>query len=497
MNKLIVNHVDKIFVTTDTATIMKEMEIVHPAAKMIVLASNMQESEVGDGSNFVVCLAGELLNQAEKLLRKGLHPSDIITGYTLAGKKALEILTSLVCETVEKESLRDLTIAARGVKTAISAKQLGIAPFLTDLVTRACQLTLTDNIRNFTVDNVRVVKILGGSISDSEVVSGMVIGRGAEGKVTEVFDAKVAMFTCSIAPTETETKGVVTLTTAQQLLDYSTQEERDMEVMIRSIHESGVTMIISGGAVSDTAAHYLEKYKIMVLRIASKFELRRLAKLIGCRGLVSLGPVSAEHQGFAKHIYVKEIGGRDVTVFQKDSKVAQVSTILLRASTHNVLNDVERAIDDGCNTFQAMARDARFVAGAGAVDIEMAKQLTAFGSTVTGLTQYAVKAYAKSFEIVPHILAENAGLNSLDSIASLYTAHADSKTGAVQGLNVSAGGVVNVLETGVLDLLSTKEMGLKLATDVAVTILRVDKIISAKPAGGPQGKKGGHWDDDD
>ena len=363
-------------------------------------------------------------------------------------------------------------------------------------MSRACQATLTDNIRNFSVENVRVVKILGGSVDESEVVSGMVIGRGAEGKVTEVKDAKIAMFTCSIAPVETETKGVVTLSTAQQLLDYSSQEERDMELMIQSIAESGVTCIISGGAVSDIAAHYLEKYKIMVLRIASKFELRRLANLLGCRGLVSLGPVAEEHQGFCKHVYVKEIGGRDVTVFKKDSKVAAVSTILLRASTVNVLNDIERAIDDGCNTFQAMCRDGRFVAGAGAVDIEMAKQLTTYGSTVTGLGQYAVKAFAKSFEIVPHILAENAGLNSLDTIASLYTAHEDEKSGKQQGLNVMTGKVQDVLEAGVLDLLSTKLMGLKLSIDVAITILRVDKIISAKPAGGPSGKRQGHWDDD-
>jgi len=496
MNKLIVNHLDKIFVTTDTATIMQEMEIVHPAAKMIVLASEMQEKEVGDGSNFVVCLSGELLMQAEKLLRMGLHPSDVIAGYTLAGRKALTIIESLVVESVDRQSMTDLAIAKRGIKTAIGAKQYGYADFLTGLVAQACISTLTDNIRNFSVENVRVVKILGGAVSDSEVVPGMVIGRPCEGHITQLTDAKVAIFTCSIAPSETETKGVVTLDSAQQLLDYSLAEEKDMELMIQSIAESGVTCVITGGAVSDVAAHYLEKYQIMVLRIASKFELRRLSQMVGARGLVSLGPVNAEHQGYCKKIYQKEVGGRPVTVFEQDKKTSPVATVLLRASTNNSLNDIERAIDDGCNIFQAMCRDGRFVAGAGAVDIELAKQLAEYGQTVTGLEQYAVKAFGKAFEAVPHILADNAGLNPLAVMSSLYTAH-EQQNGIQFGLDVNTGAAINVVEAGILDLLATKTMAIKLSTDVATTILRVDKIITAKPAGGPSGKKQGHWDDDD
>ncbi len=190
------------------------------------------------------------------------------------------------------------------------------------------------------------------------------------------------------------------------------------------------------------------------------------------------------------------MGGRPVTVFEQDKKTSPVATVLLRASTNNSLNDIERAIDDGCNIFQAMCRDGRFVAGAGAVDIELAKQLAEYGQTVTGLEQYAVKAFGKAFEAVPHILADNAGLNPLAVMSSLYTAH-EQQNGIQFGLDVNTGAAINVVEAGILDLLATKTMAIKLSTDVATTILRVDKIITAKPAGGPSGKKQGHWDDDD
>jgi T-complex protein 1 subunit theta len=497
MNKLIINHLDRIFVTTDAATIMSEMEIIHPAAKMITMASDMQEKEIGDGSNFVVCFSGSLLAEAGKLLRMGLHPSDIIRGYIMAGRKALEIFETLVEQQMTHADCKDLAAVKRCVKTSISSKQYGFSDFLTGLVAQACMATLTENVRNFTVGNIRVVKILGGSITDSEVVPGMVVNRGVEGETQDVKNCNVAIFTCSIAPSETETKGVVTLTNAQQLLDYTESEEKDMENMIQAIVDSGVNAIITGGAVSDIAAHYLEKHKVLVMRIASKFELRRLSRLLGARALVTLGPVSPQYQGHCERIYLKAVGNRYVTVFQQDAKSSPVATVLLRASTTNLLNDVERAIDDGVNTFQAMTRDGRFVAGAGACDIEVAKQMAAYADTVTGLEQYAVKAYGKAFEIVPHILAENAGLDPLAALSTLYTAHHDDKKNCQQfGLDINSGEAVNCVDAGVLDLLATKTSAIKLSTDACVTILRVDKIISAKRAGGPSGQKKGHWDDD-
>jgi len=498
MNKLIVNHIDKIFVTTDTATIMQEMEIAHPAAKMICMASDMQEKEIGDGSNFVVCFAGELLGQAAKLVRMGLHPSDVIAGYALAGKKVLTILESLVCESIETKDMKTRAVLQRAVKTAIAAKQYDYADFLSGLVADACVSIMPENRFNFNVDNVRVAKIMGGSVSQSEVVSGMVMGRGTEGSIKDLSDVNVAVFTCSISASETESKGKVKITEAEQLLNYAEAEEKDMEAMIKSIAESGVNCIITGGSINDMAAHYIEKYGLMVIKTPSKFELRRLARLCRARPLVTLGPVSPQHQGFCKRIYVREIGGGHATIFQQDPKSgSQVATVLLRASTSNILNDLERAIDDGVNTIKALSRDGRFVPGAGAVDIEMARQLETYGGTLTGLTQYAVKAYGKALEVVPHTLADNAGLNALNIISKMYAAH-ESEGAEGMGLDISDGSIKDVTKEGILDLYSAKLMALKLATDVAITVLRVDKIISAKPAGGPGMKKQrGHWDDDD
>lgn len=497
MNKMIVNHLDKIFVTTDTATIMQEMEIAHPAAKMIVMASEMQESEIGDGSNFVVCLSGHLLSQAEKLIKMGLHPSDIIAGYAIAGAKALQILETLVVKTVETKTMNDINVLKAAVKTAVSSKQLGYADFLSGLVANAALAVMPDNKFNFSVDNIRVAKIMGGSVQHSEVVRGMVLGRGTEGQITDLKDAKVAVFTCSLAAAETETKAAVRISTADQLLDYTLSEEKDMEAMIKAIHDSGVNCIVTGGSINDMAAHYLEKYKMMVIKVTSKFQLRRIAKMVRARALVTLGPVSPQYQGYCKHIYVREIGGGNVTVLEQDPESgSRVATILLRASTMNVLNDVERAIDDGVNTIKALGRDGRFVCGAGASDIELARQLTVHGATFPGLEQYAVKAFGKALEVVPHTLADNAGLNALNVISNMYAAH-EGENPERLGLDINTGKVGDMLEAGVLDLYSAKHMAIKLATDVAITILRVDKIIQAKPAGGPSFKKQGHWDDGD
>jgi len=496
MNKMIVNHLDKIFVTTDTATIMKEMEIVHPAAKMIVMASEMQEKEIGDGSNFVVCLAGELLSQAQKLIRMGLHPSDIIAGYAIAGKKALQVLETLVVETVQNKQLAELATLKRVVKTAVAAKQYGYADFLAGLVANACIAVMPENKHNFNVDNIRVAKILGGSVTQSEVIPGMVVARGVEGSIRELKNAKVAIFTCSLAASETESKGTVQITSAAQLLNYTQAEEKDMDNMIKAIADSGVTIIVTGGSITDMAAHYIEKYGLMVLKTPSKFELRRIARMCRARSLVTLGPVSPQHQGHCAHIYVREIGGAQVTIFQQEKKNgSQVATVLLRASTHNVLNDIERAIDDGVNTVKAVGRDGRFLAGAGAVDIELARQLEAHGATFPGLEQYAVKAFGKALEVVPHTLADNAGFNALKLVSNMYAAH-EAKEGKHLGLCIETGDIKDVVAAGILDLYSTKMMALKLATDAAITILRVDKIIQAKRAGGPNMQKKGHWDDD-
>jgi len=236
----------------------------------------------------------------------------------------------------------------------------------------------------------------------------------------------------------------------------------------------------------------------MVIKITSQFELRRLTKAVKASAHVALGPVDPEAIGVCGSVFVREIGAQKVVVFSQDkADSTNIATILLRASTHNILNDVERAIDDGVNVVRTLAtKDNRFVAGAGAIDIELARRLTAFGAKSRGLDQYAIKKYAEALEVVPKTLAENAGQVAVDIISQLYAQH--EKENIFVGVNIQDGGVKDMSKEGILDSLAAKKSALVLATDAVITILRVDQIITAKPAGGPKlPKKDGHWDDQD
>lgn len=497
MNKLIINHIEKIFVTSDCMTILKESEIMHPAAKMVILAASMQETEVGDGSNYVIALCGALLTAAADLIKEGLHPSEIVAGYGKAGKKAIEILDELTVWEASKKDMHDPAIIQKAISSAIAAKQFGQEDVLAKLVATACLTVMPKNVYNFNVDNVRVCKILGSSINASEVVQGVVVPKDTVGEISELRGAKIAVFTCSIGAAEGETKGTVLIHNAEELMNFSKSEEKEVEDLIKGIKSSGVDCIVTGGAVDDLALHFIEKYKMMVIRLTSKFELRRLCRAVKARPLVAAGPVSPEDQGFCSHIYVKELGSTRVTVFNQEKKDdTAVATILLRASTHNILEDVDRAIDDGVNIVKAMCKymPAKFVAGAGAADLEIGRRLAAFGATTSSLDQYSIKAFAEALEVFPRTLAENAGHNAIEVLSELLAAHEKGDTQA--GVNIEGADIC--LKTEVLDLAITKKQAIKLATDAVVTILRVDQIIQARQAGGPKVPKGGqNWDDTD
>jgi len=521
MNKLIINHIDKVFVTNDSATIMNEMEIQHPAAKMIVLAAKMQEQEIGDGSNYVVCLAGALLSKAEALVKMGLHPYEIVNGYQIAGKKAAELLETLVVETIEEKDVRTKAALIKCMYSAISSKQYGKQDALCNLVAEACLVALPDNIYNFNVDNVRVAKLMGGNISLSHTVKGMVIQRSPKGAIQCVKEAKIGIFTCSIQCSDTETKGTALIHNAKELENFNLSEEKQISSTLLAIKESGVNVIVTGGTVDDLAIHFLEKYGLMCLKLTSKFELRRLCRAVGARALVSLGPVSKEHQGSCDRVYVKEYGLKKVTIFeQADNNDTQIATVVLRASTKNLLNDLEKAVDDGVNCIKAVCKHkcGKFLAGAGACDIELARLLKDFGAKSTGLEQYAIKKFAEALEVVPMTLAENAGLKTNNIISQLYAAHEngmsrvgvdiESENLGIKEKNEQLKGVrpqrkqksqanIGVGDCGILDLYVTREQAMKLALDVTLTILRVDQVVKAKRAGGPKMPKQGHWDDTD
>lgn len=318
MNKMVINHIEKLFVTSDAGTIMRELDIEHPAAKLMVMAAQMQESEVGDGTNFVVIFAGALLEASEELLRlvsstninhysfkmikfmykyckliyfliQGITTSEIVAGYEAALEKALEFLSTLVV--YEVTDVRNIDQVKRGLKSAIMSKQYGNEDLLTSLISEACVSILPEQT-TFNVDNVRVCKILGAGLQSSQVIQGMVFKRCVEGDITKQLKAKIAIFTCPVDITPTETKGTVLIKSATELLNFSRGEESLLDSQIKAIADTGATVIVSGGKIGDMALHFLNKYNIMAVRIPSKFDLRRLCKTVGATALSKLVIVS-------------------------------------------------------------------------------------------------------------------------------------------------------------------------------------------------------------
>lgn len=482
--KMIINHLNKIFVTHDAATILRELEVEHPAAKLIVQAANAMQEEVGDGTNLVATLAGEMISRAEELFRMGLHPSVMMEGYKKAGKKALELLQTMECGKVEDCLLREQVIPP--IRTAIASKQYGYEKFLAELVADACINACDTNVKNFNVDNVRVLKLDGDSVFASQLIRGFVVGRDTESVCKHLKNAKVAVYSCAIDIPSLETKGTALIENAEDLIQYSQKEEVVMKEIISNIAATGANVIVSNSTFGDLALHYINSQGMMAVRVPSKWEIRRLCNAVGARTLNRLDAPTREDMGSCEHVDMKLVGGRIVTVFAQEKDDSKLSTILVRGATQNVLDDVERAIDDGINVFKALTKDNRLVAGAGAVEMELHNELLKYGSLLSDLDQYAVKSYAESFEVVARTLAEVSGYKGTDMVSQLVADH--NKGLKYQGVDVENGERLNAVDRGIVDPLHVKSWAIQLATDAAITILSINRIIVAKQAGGPKNR---------
>ncbi|SCV05515.1 LANO_0H09186g1_1 [Lachancea nothofagi CBS 11611] len=520
-NKIIVNHLGKIIITNDAATMLRELDIVHPAVKVLVMATEQQKIDMGDGTNLVLVLAGELLNVSEKLIGLGLSPIEIIQGYNMAKNFTLKELDTMCVQQITDKHSKDELVKI--MKPVISSKQYGSEDILSELVAEAVSHVLPAKSNNFNVDSVRVVKIMGGSLINSEVVKGMVFNREPEGHVKSLSPGKkhkVAIFTCPIDVSNTETKGTVLLHNAQEMLDFTKGEEKQLNEMIKEIADAGVTCVVAGNGINELALHYLNRYNILVLKVASKFELRRICRVCGATPMARLGAPTPEEIGVVETVKTVEIGGDRVTVFrQEQDEVTRTATIILRGATQNNLEDIERAIDDGVAAVKGLMKPdgGKLLPGAGATEIELVSRITQFGERTPGLLQLAIKQFAVAFEVVPRTLAETAGLNVNEVLPNLYAAHtsanskeqtssdegASSNDGAYFGVDIegeNSEGVKDVREEGTFDLLAVKKFAVNVATEAATTILSIDQIIMAKRAGGPQvpkGPKPGNWDQDD
>lgn len=487
MHKMVVNSIDKLFVTSDSATIVRELDVVHPAARMVVMAAQRQEAECGDATNLVVVLSGELMTQAEALIRTGLHPNTVIEGYAKASKRALALLSgaALVARTVADP--RDVAEVERCLRPVVAAKQYGYADVVAPLVARACVEVCPRDAARFNTDSVRVAKLIGAGVSDSTIVRGLVVPHDTEGTVRRVEAGKVCVFQGGLDLPKTETKGTVLVKSAQQLVDYSGSEEAQMDAAVQALADAGVRVVVTGSTVSELALHYCERQRIMVVKVPSKFELRRLCDAVGASPLLRLGgAVPAARLGYCDEVAVEEIGSTLCTVFRQNSERGRIATIVVRASTKNVLEDVERAIDDGVNVYRQLCVDGRFVAGAGACEIELARDLQRLAESEPGLEQYAIRKFAEALEVVPRTLAENAGASHTQIVSDLYAAHEAGRTAV--GVDIENGAICDVVDRDepVLDHMLTKRQAIEYTANLVATILKVDQIIMQRPAGGPK-----------
>ncbi|KAL8931320.1 MAG: hypothetical protein Q9211_007054 [Gyalolechia sp. 1 TL-2023] len=523
-NKIVINHLQKMILTSDAASILKELDVVHPAAKLVVMASQQQESEIGDATNMVIVLAGELLRKAEELIRMGLKTSDIIQGYERAQREAIKILDQLVIDKVN--DIRSQADLEKPIRTVVASKQSGSEDFLASLIAEAILAVLPKTPSNFNVDNIRVVKIMGGSLDQSKVVKGMVFGREPDSSTKRAKNAKVGVFSCPIDTSQTETKGTVLLHNAKEILDFTKGEESQLETAIKELHDSGLRVVVAGSTVGELALHYLNRFGILVIKVLSKFELRRLCRVVGATPLARLGAPMPDEMGKIDIVETLEIGGDRVTVFRQENDATRTATLVIRGATQNHLDDVERAIDDGVNVVKAVTRDPRLLPGAGATEMQLVERISAYGEKTPELSQHAIRKYAEAFEVIPRTLAESAGLDATEVLARLYARHHkaakaaanqdsdDTSSGTSESEeedsdeeeewtlgvdieNEDGTGTLDAKDEGILDLLITKQWAVRLATEAARTVLSVDQIIVARQAGGPKPPgPNPNWDED-
>ena len=386
---------------------------------------------------------------------------------------------------------------------------------------------------------------MGGSLEQSKVVKGMVLGREPDGSIKKAKKAKVGVFSCPIDTSQTETKGTVLIKNAKEMLDFTTGEENQLESAIKELYDSGLRVVVAGSTIGELALHYLNRFGILVIKILSKFELRRLCRVCNATPLARLGAPMPDEMGSIDVVETIEIGGDRVTVFRQEDKstsATRTATIVLRGATQNHLDDVERAIDDGVNALKALTKDPRLVPGAGATEMQLVERISAFADRTPGLPQYAIRKYAEAFEVIPRTLAESAGLDATEVLARLYTAHqrrparaAAAANGNTQestsesedddeegeseedsssseeapywttGIDLEApatssdptAGTLDALDEGILDLMVSKSWAIRLATEAARTVLSVDQIIVARQAGGPKPPGNNpNWDED-
>lgn len=370
------------------------------------------------------------------------------------------------------------------IRGSVASKMFGNEDVISRIIARACIGVSSTNINNFPSEHVRVAKILGGGIEDSMVINGMVIVQDSNGSIKSVRDSKVAVYAQSIENFTTESNGTILLQQPDDLLNYTKDEETRLEQIVKGIVKSGVGTVVCGSSFSDLSQYLFNKYGIMIIHVSSKFDLQRICHITGSCALVRNEPPTNEELGYAKKIQVREIGGTKCIVIEQDTISSNLTTIVLRGATSEILDDMERAVATGVNTYKILCKDSRVVPGGGATEMEIARHLTSFAGSETGLEQYAIQKFAEALEVIPRTLAENSGLCAIRAVSTLWTAHSIGLNST--GLDIESGGAVDLSKKGVVDIFLVKSWALKILSDVVITVLKIDHIIMAKQAMGQE-----------
>ena len=491
MDKMLVNTIGDVVITNDGVTILKEIEVQHPAAKMVVEVAKTQDSECGDGTTTAVVLAGELLKQSEELLDAKIHPTVITSGFRMAAIKAVEVLNDIAVDAMKDEILKRVAV------TSLTGKAVGEEyETLADIVVKAAKSVIEDG--KVDTDNIRIEKKIGGVIGDTYLVEGVIIDKEAvhSRMPKRVENAKIALFAAPLEVKKTEFDAQIQITDPAAMSAFLAEEENSMKEIVEKIKSVGANVVFSSKGVDELVQHYLAKAGILGYRRVKQSDLEAIAKATGGSIVGSAMEIAKKDLGTAGLVEEKLVG-EDGMAFITKCKNPKAMTIFVRGGTEHVLEEVERALNDAVRTVGITLEDKKVVAGAGAPEIELCLRLSEFASSVGGREQLAIEKFAKAMEIIPWTLAENAGLDSIDSIIKLKNAHEKKKDGKYYGLDLDTGEAVDMLKKNVVEPLRVKVQAINSAEEVANMVLRIDDVIAARrsappaPPGGPKGMPGG------
>ncbi|MFQ6051920.1 MAG: thermosome subunit alpha [Candidatus Hydrothermarchaeota archaeon] len=497
MDKMLVDSLGDITITNDGVTILKDIDVEHPAAKMMVEVAKTQDDEVGDGTTTAVVLGGELLKRAEELLDQNIHATVIASGYRQAAEKANEILENMAIDISidDEETLKKVAMTAMTGKGAESAKD-----HLAKLVVKAVKHVAEEVDGKYEIDpdDIKVEKKEGGSISDTELIEGIVIDkeRVHPRMPKTVKNAKIALINAAIEVKDTETDAEIRITDPTQLKAFLDEEEKMLKDMVDKIKKSGANVVFCQKGIDDMAQHFLAKENIFAVRRVKKSDMEKLAKATGASIVNSLDDLTPEDLGEAGFVEEKKIAGEEM-VFVTECKYPKAVTLFIRGGTEHVVDEVERGVNDAIRVVESAIEDKKVVPGGGAPEIEVARGLRDYAESVGGREQLAITAFSDAIDIIPRTLAENAGLDSIDTLVELRSAH--EKGGPNLGLDAFTGKPTDMVKEGVLEPLRTKTQGIKSASEAAIMILRIDDVIAASkketggggPPGGPSEETGG------